>query len=125
MSAIDVMWQKPILSYVMEGDTDYPRVENLISLPNENVWVFWIVQEVEGGPASIWHPMHLHGHDFYVLGTGVGTFNISTDTYHLQYDNPPRRDTTFLPAAGWVVIAFETGKFEAVCGHVGNLLILS
>ena len=53
------------------------------------------------------HPIHLHGHDFYVLGTGVGDFS-TVDSTKLDYYNPPRRDTAMLPANGWLVVAFKT-----------------
>lgn len=36
-SAIDVQWDKPILEYVLQGNTSYPRAENLIQVPNSNV----------------------------------------------------------------------------------------
>jgi FtsP/CotA-like multicopper oxidase with cupredoxin domain len=36
-SAIQVQWDKPILQYVLEGNTSYPRSQNLIQVPNSNV----------------------------------------------------------------------------------------
>lgn len=54
------------------------------------------------------HPMHLHGHKFWVLGTGSGDF--PHETAHaapaslLDFENPPYRDTVELPASGWAVI---------------------
>ena len=110
-TAIDVQWDDPILEYVETGNTSYPVVENLIELPNQNVWTYWIIQEVPnapGAPEQPWHPIHLHGHDFYVLGTGNGTFDVDTDADTLTYENPTRRDTANLPVNGWLVIAFET-----------------
>jgi hypothetical protein len=54
------------------------------------------------------HPIHLHGHDFLVLGTGdAGTFNATRDTPSLNFVNPTRRDVAMLPG-GWLVIAFQT-----------------
>jgi FtsP/CotA-like multicopper oxidase with cupredoxin domain len=35
-SAIDVQWDKPTLEYVLEGNTSYPRSENVVSVPNSN-----------------------------------------------------------------------------------------
>ena len=37
LSAIDVDWKKPIYSYVIASETDYPTTENLIALPNEGI----------------------------------------------------------------------------------------
>lgn len=36
-SAIDVDWKKPIYSYVIAGETDYPTTENLIALPTAGI----------------------------------------------------------------------------------------
>ncbi|PKU71340.1 Laccase-3 [Dendrobium catenatum] len=52
------------------------------------------------------HPMHLHGYDFYVLGTGIGKFKKKRDEYKLNMVDPPRRSTVGVPAGGWVVIRF-------------------
>ena len=35
LTAIDVDWEKPTLEYVKTGNTSYPRVFNLIEIPNE------------------------------------------------------------------------------------------
>jgi FtsP/CotA-like multicopper oxidase with cupredoxin domain len=63
------------------------------------------------------HPIHLHGHDFYVLGTGSGTFNISTSPSTLTYNNPTRRDVALLPGGGWLALAFQTDNPGAWLMH--------
>jgi len=54
------------------------------------------------------HPLHLHGHKFWVLGSGDGSFSYDavTDapTGMLNLRDPPYRDTTGLPSQGWAVI---------------------
>ncbi|EGX97253.1 Cupredoxin [Cordyceps militaris CM01] len=60
------------------------------------------------------HPLHLHGHKFWVLGSGTGSFAFPSvqdaPTGMLNLVNPPFRDTTGLPAQGWAVIRlFEVG----------------
>ena len=54
------------------------------------------------------HPMHLHGHKFWVLGTGSGPFPYSPVTNAPQsvinMHNPPYRDTVELPASGWAAL---------------------
>ncbi|KAH9750679.1 Laccase-3 [Citrus sinensis] len=52
------------------------------------------------------HPMHLHGHEFYVVGSGFGNFNPSTDTAKFNLIDPPRRNTIGTPPGGWVAIRF-------------------
>ena len=117
-TAMNVMWDKPILQYVQEGNTSYPAAANLISLPAQDQWWYWVVQEVAGTPISINipHPIHLHGHDFFVLGQGVGQFS-STGGSTLNYDNPIRRDTAMLPAGGWLAVAFKTDNPGAWLMH--------
>jgi hypothetical protein len=95
---------------------------NLIPLPQRNAWSFWIIQAVPTIAPPIPHPIHLHGHDFYVLGTGTGIFN---NNRTLTYANPPRRDVAMLPANGYLVLAFITDNPGAwlmhchVSWHVG------
>jgi hypothetical protein len=103
-SSAVVQWDKPVLDYVLEGNTDYPRSENLIFVDEENVWTYWVIQNLSPVP----HPIHMHGHDFLVLGasTGPSTFT-SSDSSSLRYSNPARRDVTMLSANGWLVIAFQ------------------
>lgn len=117
LTAIDVTWDKPTLEYVKTGNTSYPSVFNLINIPNEGVWSYWIIQETAGTPVPIPHPIHLHGHDFYVLGTDTGTFDINSSPAGLTFSNPPRRDVTFLPAGGWVALAFQTDNPGAWLMH--------
>lgn len=53
------------------------------------------------------HPIHLHGHDFLVLGSSdTGKFNPATDKSKLNFNNPVRRDVAMLPG-GWLVIAHQ------------------
>ena len=47
---------------------------------------------------------HLHGHHFWVLGTGLGHYDPATAA--LNTANPPLRDTATLPQNGWVVLRF-------------------
>lgn len=122
-SAIQVQWNKPTLQYVLEGSTNFPTDENLIQVPQSNIWSVWLIQNVSPVP----HPLHLHGHDFLVLGkapplaspfTGSPRpFNPSTDTASLNLNNPVRRDVTMLPAFGWVVVAFHTDNPGAWLFH--------
>jgi FtsP/CotA-like multicopper oxidase with cupredoxin domain len=106
MSALDVSWDKPTMSYLIEGNNSFPITENLIEIANEGIWTFWVVQEV--GFAATPHPIHLHGHDFYILGRGAGAFDYENGPASLQYNNPTRRDVATLPSGGWMVMAFMT-----------------
>ncbi|KAI0396002.1 Cupredoxin [Xylariaceae sp. FL0594] len=74
---------------------------DLTHLQGKN-WVYVVIESFLPLP----HPIHLHGHDSYVLARGAGLFLDSIK--ELQLVNPPRRDTVNLPQNGFVVLAFET-----------------
>ncbi|KAF3761942.1 hypothetical protein M406DRAFT_95172 [Cryphonectria parasitica EP155] len=95
-------WGYPSIQQVYDGNNTWGESQNVIQLPQANEWVYWIVQTTMG----VTHPMHMHGHDFWVLGAGTGTFDSATA--NLSTVNVPRRDVTMLPASGWTVIAFIT-----------------
>ncbi|KAH6644992.1 Cupredoxin [Truncatella angustata] len=103
-SAINVNWDRPVLDYVLEGNTSYPRSENLIFVDKKDTWTYWVVQNKSPIP----HPMHLHGHDFLVLGHAAGTTFTSSLSPTLNFQNPTRRDVTMLPGSGYLVIAFRS-----------------
>ncbi|KIY00524.1 uncharacterized protein Z520_04209 [Fonsecaea multimorphosa CBS 102226] len=121
-TAIQVPWDDPTLAYVLSDNTSYPASMNLIALPDANAWSYWVIQAVPTIAPPLPHPIHLHGHDFYVLGAGSGIFNNSQT---LNYQNPPRRDVAMLPASGYLVIAFITDNPGAwlmhchIAWHVG------
>jgi hypothetical protein len=65
----------------------------LLSLPTDNCLY------------SITHPIHLHGHDFWILAQKSGPWDGTTNGFMMT--NPPRRDTAVLPALGHLAIAFR------------------
>lgn len=114
-TAIDVDWEDPTYSYVIDHNTSYPTSLNLIELPTSNIWTYWIIQETT--QPFIPHPIHLHGHDFFILGTSNTAFDPATSPATLNYNNPPRRDVALLPAGGYLVIAFPTDNPGAWLMH--------
>ena len=104
---IDISWEKPTLEYIMEGNTSYPIDLSILPTVSEGGWNYWVVQQVEGMP-PVPHPIHLHGHDFFVLGQGFGQFNVNNAT--LNYATPPRRDTASVNGAGWLAVAFMSNN---------------
>jgi len=86
----------------------------LVQLPNANTIVYVIVQTA----LPVAHPLHLHGHDFWILAQGPGTYDGSVS---VNLENPPRRDTALLPSSGFAVLAFVTdnpGVWLMHC-HIG------
>ncbi|KQJ87547.1 laccase-15 [Brachypodium distachyon] len=56
------------------------------------------------------NPMHLHGHDIFVLAQGFGNYNAQRDTGKYNLVDPPVRNTVLVPAMGWAVIRFVTNN---------------
>ncbi|KAI4154517.1 MAG: hypothetical protein LQ340_001632 [Diploschistes diacapsis] len=101
-------YDNPILLLANTGNVSYPQD------PEWNVYNFGSNTSVRllvyNHVPVAYHPMHLHGHNMFVLSTGTGTWNgsISNPT------NPQRRDTQILPPAtggdssepGYIVVQF-------------------
>lgn len=102
-TAIRTQWDYPILLQVEEGNNTWTAKQHVIQLPDADQWVYMAILS----PFAQDHPMHLHGHDFWILDSGYGTFDPSqVDT--LSVVNTPRRDVAMMPASGYLVIAFKT-----------------
>ncbi|XLU72580.1 hypothetical protein S245_031633 [Arachis hypogaea] len=54
------------------------------------------------------HPMHFHGHSFYVVGWGFGNFDKDKDPLTYNLVDPPYQNTIAIPKNGWVTIRFKT-----------------
>ncbi|GLJ26200.1 hypothetical protein SUGI_0502750 [Cryptomeria japonica] len=52
------------------------------------------------------HPIHLHGYDFYIVGSGFGNYNAATDPSKFNLHDPPMRNTVNVPVNGWAAIRF-------------------
>lgn len=110
---INVNWSRPTITYVMDGDTDYEPTMHVLPTVSEGGWNYYLIQQFSTAP-PIPHPIHLHGHDFFVLGQGASTWD---GTATLNYATPPRRDTATVPGGGWLAIAFSSnnpGKYLAL-----------
>ncbi|KAH8602219.1 putative extracellular dihydrogeodin oxidase/laccase [Bisporella sp. PMI_857] len=108
-------WESPTLLQIANDVTEYTTQEHVIDLPTADQWVYFIIETANTVP----HPIHLHGHDFWILAQATGTY--SADSTTLNLDNPPRRDVAMLPGAGYLVIAFITdnpGAWLMHC-HIG------
>ncbi|KAL4880552.1 Cupredoxin [Aspergillus karnatakaensis] len=107
-----VYWEDPTLLQIADGDNVYAESSAVIDLPNGDEWVYLIVNTTI--PVS--HPIHLHGHDFFILAQGTNPWDGV-----VKLDNPPRRDTAVLPGNGYLVMAWETdnpGAWLMHC-HIG------
>ncbi|OCL07332.1 laccase-like multicopper oxidase [Glonium stellatum] len=113
--SFQVEWADPTLLQLYNGETDWSEAECVYNLSTAEQWVYWVIETSIPVP----HPIHLHGHDFYILATGEDATYDTTVT--LNTDNPPRRDVATLPVSGYLVIAFLTdnpGVWLMHC-HIG------
>lgn len=53
------------------------------------------------------HPVHLHGFNFFIVGTGFGNYNPKTDPASFNLVDPPERNTVGVPTGGWTAIRFR------------------
>lgn len=104
-----VNWSDPTLLQIINNDTTYAASNAVLELPNANEWVYIVIETTLG----VTHPIHLHGHDFFILAQGTGTYSSAS----LNLANPPRRDTAMLPASGYLALAFETNNPGAWLMH--------
>ncbi|KAH8647364.1 Cupredoxin [Xylariales sp. PMI_506] len=108
-----VNWDTPTLKQIYEGTDPYPESNAVFEVGAEE-WVYLLIETSFIAP----HPIHLHGHDYFVLSQGTGLFD---NTTVLNTINPPRRDTAMLPLQGHLALAFKTdnpGAWLMHC-HIG------
>ncbi|KAI5330523.1 hypothetical protein L3X38_029921 [Prunus dulcis] len=53
------------------------------------------------------HPIHVHGHNFFIVGRGFGNFNVAKDPAKYNLIDPPERNTVAVPTGGWAAIRFK------------------
>ncbi|KAF2839969.1 multicopper oxidase [Patellaria atrata CBS 101060] len=104
-------WSYPSIQHAYEGNYSFVNesTEAAFLLPRADKWVYYFVRGLITS-----HPIHLHGHDFAILDSGVEYDENTVRTNVLNnLDNPPRRDVATLPAGtpsqnGYLVIGFKT-----------------
>ncbi|KAE8445118.1 hypothetical protein EG329_013720 [Mollisiaceae sp. DMI_Dod_QoI] len=91
-------YNQPILLLSKTGNNSYP--DN----PEWNVYNFGSNSSVRihiTNPGFLAHPIHLHGHNMFVLAEGTGTWDGSTV---VNPSNPQRRDVQIVQAGGYLVL---------------------
>jgi len=95
--AMKIDWNVPTLSYIQNGTTALPADDNGLALNGEG-WSYWTIQNDTPLP----HPIHLHGHNFFIIGAGLG----SGQGVAYNLTQPVARDTQTVDAGGYLTIAF-------------------
>ncbi|KAF2742401.1 multicopper oxidase [Sporormia fimetaria CBS 119925] len=76
------------------------------------------------------HPIHLHGHDFAIIGQSNTAYDPEVSPKLFNLANPPRRDVVMLPRNGYLAIAFKPDNPGAwvlhchISWHAGSGLAL-
>ncbi|KAL2751786.1 hypothetical protein ACRALDRAFT_1083767 [Sodiomyces alcalophilus JCM 7366] len=108
-------WREPSvkrLTINSGNESQFPPESEPMHLDYETgEWVYMVIENEHelpiGNPPRVIprsvHPIHMHGHDIYVLAQGTGRFNESIVP---NLDNPPRRDVANCPIYGYLWIAF-------------------
>lgn len=100
-SSFRVDYNSPVLLLSNLGNNSYP------DSPEWNVHNYGTntsIRVVVNNPTPVYHPMHMHGHNFWVQSVGTGDW--AGDIAPNQ-NNPPRRDVIVVPAAGHIVLQIE------------------
>lgn len=53
------------------------------------------------------HPIHVHGHNFFIVGRGFGNFDPAKDPPNYNLVDPPERNTVAVPMGGWAAIRIK------------------
>lgn len=98
-------WSDPTILRIFNNESIWPTDYNVVPLTadSDDEWTMFVIQDMSG--IGLYHPIHLHGHDFWVVGQDTGIFDLETSDLNLV--NPPRRDVASLPASGYLAIAFK------------------
>lgn len=105
-SSLEIDWDQPTLLRMTDGETSFPTDYNVVTVDkkksnNEQEFVVLVIEDDTG--FGVAHPVHLHGHDFWVLAQATGMYNGSSN---FNLANPPRRDVATLPGNGYLAVAF-------------------
>ncbi|XVF53802.1 hypothetical protein PTKIN_Ptkin05aG0128100 [Pterospermum kingtungense] len=56
------------------------------------------------------HPIHVHGYNFFIVGSGLGNFNVAKDEAKYNLIDPPERNTVAVPKGGWAAIRLKANN---------------
>ncbi|KAH8727984.1 multicopper oxidase-domain-containing protein [Phaeosphaeriaceae sp. PMI808] len=106
----------PTLQSVADNNQTFAKERLVLEVGEKHKWQYWIIQQDNATTPPLPHPIHLHGHDFYVLDQAENAI-WTGDISRLQTANPIRRDTATLPIKGYLVLAFESDNPGAWLMH--------
>ena len=86
-------YNSPILPLAIAGNDTFPEEWNVYNFGSNSSFTVVINNET-----PIWHPMHIHGHNMFVLNQGFGKWDGSV----VNPSNPMRRDVVNLAPGGYM-----------------------
>jgi len=108
-SSLVLDWKNPTMMHIFNDESLFPTPFNVVPIGHSSApsstpeWAVLIIQDV--GTIKLAHPIHLHGHDFWVVAQ-VPSAKWDGTTSSFQTTNPPRRDVATLPGGGYLALAF-------------------
>ncbi|KAM3685807.1 hypothetical protein ACB098_11G150300 [Castanea mollissima] len=97
-------------SYFNFTGDDFPytltELGTKVKVLNYNEAVEMVFQSTNLVQGAGLHPMHLHGHSFFVVGSGPGIYDNATDPKSFNLVDPVEVNTIAVPKEGWLAIRF-------------------
>ncbi|RHZ88476.1 hypothetical protein Glove_22g130 [Diversispora epigaea] len=90
----------PTLKKVFDGVHEFAKTENIYQIHKKDEVIDVVFINKDDGE----HPFHLHGHVFWILGWGEKDEKLVYEK--LNTLNPIQRDTSTIPAEGWIALRF-------------------
>ncbi|KAA8572187.1 hypothetical protein EYC84_002096 [Monilinia fructicola] len=97
-SSFRANYNHPVLLLSNQGNNSYPDSPqwNIYNFGSNSSFRIYLTN-----PTAAAHPIHLHGHNMFVLNEGLGTWDHKTV---IRPSNPQRRDVQMLQANGYMVL---------------------
>ncbi|RZS00863.1 hypothetical protein BHM03_00030646 [Ensete ventricosum] len=105
------------------NDTFVTNATKVVVLPfNTSVELVMQDTSIQGAES---HPLHFHGFNFFVVGTGLGNYDPSKDPKRFNLADPIERNTVGVPVGGWVAIRFlaDNPELDVTCMHACRSLV--
>ncbi|CAN1199586.1 LAC14 [Linum perenne] len=101
-----------------------PSVGTKVKVLEYNSTVELVFQGTNLLAPGVDHPMHLHGTNYYVVGSGYGNFDKEKDPLKYNLKDPPRQNTIAVPRNGWAAIRFRASN-PGVCFSIHSSVSLA
>ncbi|CAM0948455.1 unnamed protein product [Alopecurus aequalis] len=110
MESVQELPDRPVMMYNFTGQVPLQPAESRETVVKRFRYntVVDVVFQSTGVRDSGSNPMHLHGHDMFVLAQGFGNYDSASDMKRYNLVDPPLRNTIIVPRLGWSAIRFVT-----------------